>query len=744
MRHPRTGRNISISILACAAAALTLSASSAAAQSPLAATVGRPFSGTGTTQPFDGSCSNLRDVIVNWRDGTESAPTSTGIVPGPPVIIGDNVVPTVLVSVSATHTFRIAGDFDVAVNFTMTCSGGAGPYDLQRNNEPLFKVHVARSQDEAASCPLPATSAVAAAAGRFARPIARAAQSSCRFSGVEGKEIAGLGVNAPPQCRIANAVIDFGDGTSAPVSQSLGESGTRLAANHTYKEEGDYEGAVDYEQTCPDPTTGERTTYVAASLSVHVSDAPIFPVSLRKVPWLKGVPGIIALIHDTNKFGVREDFTATIDYGDGTSAPAIIGVPVSRGSRSGEPFFEVYAFAHTFPKGSRPFLGGSVTVVDKGGARFTQPFTRAYRRSRGPLTHPFEYPGVPPTPTFDFGPGQVPAEPRPPSTESETPPKRPAQPVKPDLRKNQAQASQTWYGGFCSSLPRGFAANPLCLPWLAQQIANRVVTVEDPPDPALARVLPVAGPLPDTPSRLRIPCGRASRALCKRLRPAAARYAAASRRVASLTRAMAQAVDRYAGARSLARLDAAFSRHAQLTQLGAMKAFAGQLAGALTRRFAAGRSLRALLRKARVNARLPAAQVRTIRAKLSSPTGPPDALRRLLERNGIAESEALAVLMPAPHASFDFQRFLTVRERTSGLLRFYHSMSAREVAEIQQSLAAGAFIDRRLRTSLGHILEHAARAHGVRRSRAARSYIRSARKVSGPMGALLRYAAAGL
>jgi hypothetical protein len=744
MRDQLTRRKISISILACAAAALTLSVTPAPApalttgQSPLSATVGQPFSGAGTTQAFDGSCSNLRDVIVNWRDGTQSAPASAGIVPGEPVMIGGSLVPTVLVSVSATHTFTTAGDFDVAVDFTMTCSGASGPYDLQRNNEPLFQVHVSASQDEPVSCPLPGASAIGAAA-RFSLSIARAAQSSCAFSGVEGKELRGLGVSAPPQCRIANAVIDFGDGTSGPASSSLGASGTLLAASHTYKEEGDYSGAVSYDATCPDPATSAETTiHATTGLAVHVSDAPIHLVSPSKAKGLRGVPGLVALIHDTNRFGVREDFTATIDYGDGTTASGIIGVPASRNA-AGEKFFEVYAIAHTFKKGSAPFTGGSVTAVDKGGAQATGRFT-GKRRSRT-LT----FAGVPPNPKADPGPAQAPAEPQSPRTGSETPPKRPTDPVKPDLRQNRSQASRTWYGGFCSSLygRLGFNPNPLCLPWLVQQIANLGV-VEDPPDPDLARVMPVARPLPDSLSTLGLPCGTAPRAVCRSLRSAAARYAAASAHVASLTRAMAEAVDRYAGARSLAPLDAAFSRHAQLTQLGAMKAFAGRLSGALTKRFAAGRSLSALLRRAGVNAKLSAEQVRTIRAGLSSPAGIPSDLRQLLELNGIAENEAVAVLRPAPNASFDLQRFLVVRERTAGLLRFYRSMSVAEVAEIQQTLAAGALIDASLHTSLSHILERAARAHGAGRSRAVRSYIRSARKVPGPMGSLLRYAAAGL
>jgi hypothetical protein len=654
-------------------------------------------------------------------------------------MIGDNIVPTVLVSVSATHTFTVAGDFDVAVNFTMTCFPPDGPYDVRRNNEPLFQVHVARSQDEPASCPLPGASAIAAAAVRFSLANARAAQSSCAFSGVEGKELRGLGVSAPPQCRIANAVIDFGDGTSGPASSSLGASGTLLAASHTYKEEGDYSGAVSYDATCPDPATSAETTiHATTGLAVHVSDAPISLVSLSKKKSLRGVPGLVALIHDTNRFGVREDFTATIDYGDGTTAPGIIGVPVDRHRGTGEPYFEVYAIAHTFKKGSAPFTGGSVTVVDKGGAQATGRFTGKGHR---PLT----FAGVPPNPKADLGPAQAPAEPQSPRTGSETPPKRPTDPVKPDLRLNRSQASRTWYGGFCSSLygRLGFNPNPLCLPWLVQQIANLGVVV-DPPDPDLARVMPVARPLPDSLSTLGLPCGAAPRAVCKRLRSAAARYAAASARVASLTRAMAEAVDRYAGARSLAPLDTAFSRHAQLTQLGAMKAFAGQLSGALTKRFAAGRSLSALLRRAGVNPKLSAEQVRTIRASLSSPSGIPNDLRRLLELNGIAENEAVAVLRPAPNASFDLQRFLVIRERTAGLLRFYRSMSVAEVAEIQQTLAAGALIDASLHISLSHILERAARAHGAGRSRAVRSYIRSARKVPGPMGSLLRYAAAGL
>jgi hypothetical protein len=116
--------------------------------------------------------------------------------------------------------------------------------------------------------------------------------------------------------------IAWGDGTTSAgtVQPSLNPGLFNVYANHTYKERGSYNNL---EVTITDDG-GASTT--AANASIVVSDASLIPgTSPIMIQTFAGIPlggRLVGSFADANPFAMPSDFTATIDWGDGSSSPA--------------------------------------------------------------------------------------------------------------------------------------------------------------------------------------------------------------------------------------------------------------------------------------------------------------------------------------------------------------------------------------------------------------------------------------
>jgi hypothetical protein len=153
------------------------------------------------------------------------------------------------------------------------------------------------------------------------------------------------------------ATIDWGDGT--PPTTATITKGTdgkfSVSGSHTYADESSYQPSI----TITDPDTRFNTATVTAT--ARVADAPL-TASGTSTPSTNPVNAQIATFTDANPAATSTDFSATIDWGDGTTPTA--------GTISGEPggLFTV--------TGSHPYstLGPktiTVTIVDDGGSRAT-------------------------------------------------------------------------------------------------------------------------------------------------------------------------------------------------------------------------------------------------------------------------------------------------------------------------------------------------------------------------------------
>jgi hypothetical protein len=155
------------------------------------------------------------------------------------------------------------------------------------------------------------------------------------------------------------AGINWGDGTATSTGTITGTgSGYDVTGTHTYAEEGSYVVTV----TTTDTDT--PTLHAVANSHANVSDAALTVTARPQLNTTEGAPSTagttVARFTDADPAGTASDYSATIDWGDGTSTSA---GTVSAGS-GGE--FVVSAPTHTYAEEGTPTV--TVTILDEGGA----------------------------------------------------------------------------------------------------------------------------------------------------------------------------------------------------------------------------------------------------------------------------------------------------------------------------------------------------------------------------------------
>jgi hypothetical protein len=153
-----------------------------------------------------------------------------------------------------------------------------------------------------------------------------------------------------------SATIDWGDGTTSAgtISGPIGGPFS-VVGDHTYAEEGTYSVTV----TITDVDTSTNTA--TADSSAEVGDAAIAATCVAPSAAGESFTGAVATVTDTNPSGTASDFTATIDWGDGSSSQGNVS-----GSTGGP--FDVTG-SHTYS--STGSFTVKTTVTDDGGSTDT-------------------------------------------------------------------------------------------------------------------------------------------------------------------------------------------------------------------------------------------------------------------------------------------------------------------------------------------------------------------------------------
>jgi hypothetical protein len=141
-------------------------------------------------------------------------------------------------------------------------------------------------------------------------------------SGTEGAELSGTVATFtdPDAAALATdyaATIEWGDGTSTTGTVSGSAGSFSVSGNHTYAEEKSYPVTViisDVDNLANSATTASTASIGDAGLSasgVSATDPTAFS-------------GVVADLTDANPLGSASDFTATIEWGDGTSSSGTV------------------------------------------------------------------------------------------------------------------------------------------------------------------------------------------------------------------------------------------------------------------------------------------------------------------------------------------------------------------------------------------------------------------------------------
>ena len=147
--------------------------------------------------------------------------------------------------------------------------------------------------------------------------------------------------------------IDWGDGTTGTGTVSGSTGNFTVTGSHTYTEEGDYTVTTD--------VSGNSGTATINTL-VHVADAPI-TLSNPKLAWktarmsLDSVATLTVKFTDANRYATADDFTGTVDWGDGTNSFTF----TAAGGRS----WVSPSLTHVYARGSTYAI--TITVYDTGG-----------------------------------------------------------------------------------------------------------------------------------------------------------------------------------------------------------------------------------------------------------------------------------------------------------------------------------------------------------------------------------------
>ncbi|HEV2415822.1 MAG TPA: choice-of-anchor Q domain-containing protein, partial [Candidatus Dormibacteraeota bacterium] len=246
-------------------------------------------------------------ATIDWRDGT----TSPGVI-----AIGAGGI-----QVSGTHTYAEEGSYNLSVVLTDVggAFGSAGPQIV--------------AQDASLS------------------------SSGISLSTVEGTNFSGnlaTFSDSDPNATLSDysASIQWGDGSSsAGTITADGHGGYIVAGSHTYLEEGTFTI-----QVFPLDVGGAGAP---TSATVVVSDAPLSSTAGPGISAAESatVSGVLATFNDSDPGASAADYTATVDWGDGTTSAGTIAATSGGG-------FQVSG-SHVYEEGSYTV---KVTVADAGGA----------------------------------------------------------------------------------------------------------------------------------------------------------------------------------------------------------------------------------------------------------------------------------------------------------------------------------------------------------------------------------------
>lgn len=230
-----------------------------------------------------------------------------------------------------------------------TIVSGSNPYSLRFADAGAFCERKTATANTFSGCNLCLDLAISEA------PITAAGTSSSAIEGGSFTTTVASFSDPDPAATAAEyaAAIDWGDGSTGPGTLAGSAARFSVSGAHTYAEEGTW--AVTVTITDTDNPSNSAT----AHSTVGVADAALAASGACSATSLRTYSGPTATFVDAaSPSGTASDFTATINWGDGTSTAGIV-------SSAGGGHYAVGG-AHTFPSVGRFTL--TTTIRDVGGS----------------------------------------------------------------------------------------------------------------------------------------------------------------------------------------------------------------------------------------------------------------------------------------------------------------------------------------------------------------------------------------
>jgi len=141
-------------------------------------------------------------------------------------------------------------------------------------------------------------------------------------SGTEGTELnvtVATGSTSEKTNACIKATIDWGDGTTTNGTIPAGGSSYSVRGRHTYAQAGHPDLVTSVRDICSPGTAAAHSPVTIADAALTAAGAPVsayarYPATV-----------VVATFTDANSLAKPTDFTATVDWGDGTSGPATVG-----------------------------------------------------------------------------------------------------------------------------------------------------------------------------------------------------------------------------------------------------------------------------------------------------------------------------------------------------------------------------------------------------------------------------------
>ncbi|MGH7137873.1 MAG: DUF4214 domain-containing protein, partial [Pirellulales bacterium] len=165
-----------------------------------------------------------------------------------------------------------------------------------------------------------------------------------------------------------SASIDWGDGTVSAGSVSGSAGSFTVSGSHVYAEEGTMIPAIVLSDDAP------GTAAATATATIQVADAALSATgtTITSPEGLLQTPQVVATFTDANPNATVSDFTATIDWGDGTTTQGAITTappPAGGGTVSGAGGQFYVSGGHVYAEDATYTI--KVTIADVGGSTAT-------------------------------------------------------------------------------------------------------------------------------------------------------------------------------------------------------------------------------------------------------------------------------------------------------------------------------------------------------------------------------------